>query len=738
LPLRKLVFITCSLITLGIVLHASNPVSAQGVDDAGRPLLTGEQTSGTEHFLLHFTLEGENAVDPTDTNEDSVPDYIELVAETLEDIYEIEINEFGWSAPPDDGILGGDERIDVYFENILAFGIAGYVSEEGGFVRDNPNSSDVERNAAFSYMSLDNDYIEAEDPEYDVDYTPIQLMQATAAHEFNHVLQMGYDSQDIHGWLYEATATWMEDEVYDDVNDGLYYIDEVFFSPDTCLVSGNSELGYGLRWYGSWLFLRHLSETYDQQIIEDIWAYSRQLNGFEAIDRALAPFGSALEVETLDYATSNLLLTYQEGDSYLPVLFEGEAVVGESYFPVDGVQSLGVDYIRIVGEGVVDISVRQADFPSSMRVVGIRDDGQADVIDQTGDSVQVVVNLNQYEDTFLIFQNNERVADGSDCESQDYEIDVRRSDFSPSPPVRVASTENFVEPVEQPIIGDGPPPFIGELQGDDVYADRPEELEADFGPIIPQNLPEGYAFDYGYITSPSDFGADEAFYLPAGEDGASFDYINSDGNWIGIIQSASPYTNLDEYFDERDYVPEEDEFATRLFINGVDVILEDLSGDSSPFYSATLIFDDLFIVIDGDKNSDDVLAMVDSLTLAAETGAFAATPPPVGPPTFVPPPPPSRPPGGIPPAPAQVSRSALVGMGLLGLSIFGFAFCIGIVAVGGVVLIASQMLPARKQIPSDVKQAAAIAKEHIKAETDLYDEATPGSDEADNPASETI
>ena len=39
-------------------------------------------------------------------------------------------------------------------------------------------------------------------------------MQVTAAHEYNHVLQYAYDTfQDT--WMFEATATWAEEKVFD-------------------------------------------------------------------------------------------------------------------------------------------------------------------------------------------------------------------------------------------------------------------------------------------------------------------------------------------------------------------------------------------------------------------------------------------------------------------------------------------------------------------------------------------
>ncbi len=38
---------------------------------------------------------------------------------------------------------------------------------------------------------------------------PIESMQVTAAHEYNHILQFNYDLFE-QVWMYESTATWVE------------------------------------------------------------------------------------------------------------------------------------------------------------------------------------------------------------------------------------------------------------------------------------------------------------------------------------------------------------------------------------------------------------------------------------------------------------------------------------------------------------------------------------------------
>ena len=144
------------------LLAGARPAAAHPGEQVGRPNLPDEQTFGTEHFLIHYTLAGRSAVDETDADNSGVPDFVEVLAQTVEYVWTAEIDTMGWPQPPYDRGQGGDERIDIYLDNILRNGYAGYVETSGGYVNDNPNTPETERRAAYAYMVLDNDYSEAD------------------------------------------------------------------------------------------------------------------------------------------------------------------------------------------------------------------------------------------------------------------------------------------------------------------------------------------------------------------------------------------------------------------------------------------------------------------------------------------------------------------------------------------------------------------------------------------------
>jgi hypothetical protein len=644
-----------------------------------RPQLPDEETYPTPHFLIHFTRTGEHAVDPTDTSGDGVPDYVVRTAETLEINWQTQVVDFGWAPPPPDSGRGGSDLLDVYLENLMADEIAGYTDTAGGYIGDNPLTTEVEHYASASYMSIDNDFIEVADQVEATGETPFDLMRVTVAHEFNHTIQAGYDDFDPHFWLYEATAIWMQDQVFDDTDDGIFYLDALFSSTDTCLVAQSGRLGHYDHWYAEWLFLRHLSETHGAEVVRTIWEQSRELDGFEAIDAALAPLGSSLEEATRNFAIANLLRDYEDGSLYPVVRLEGETGTG-TFTPIDGIQSLGVDYVRLTGEGVVTIQLTQSDVPMSLLVVGLAGD-QAEEI--RGEGGTVTVDLNRYDDTFIIIHNDERVIEERFCQYSGYALEIHTSSPPTSPVAANWSAVNYQMPSTEfiPIFDNGdyqPPGDLPFAEGEHVEV--PTDLEITFEPLIPASLPEGYVFVYGYIMQAEDFGPDGDFYVPGGGDSANYDYQGDSGNWMSVAESPSPYTTLDEWLVDIDYDPPGDRFT----IDGVEVLSEDLSEGDSVWISITLIYDGLFIVVDASREDgnvvaaeDDALALVKGLLQAGDavpvTANGAAEP--------------AQEPSLLPEALVENHR-AIIGWIGLGLIILGFGGCFiaGLITLRGIFL----------------------------------------------------
>ena len=108
---------------------------------------------------------------------------------------------------------------------------------------------------------LDNDYAPSEFP----GTTPQHDLEVTFAHEYNHILQFGYDAyQD--AWFAESSAVWMEDQVYDGINDYLRYVRRWVKRFDTPLTANS------IKEYGSAVWNKWLARRYGRSILRHAWA----------------------------------------------------------------------------------------------------------------------------------------------------------------------------------------------------------------------------------------------------------------------------------------------------------------------------------------------------------------------------------------------------------------------------------------------------------------------------------
>ena len=116
----------------------------------------------------------------------------------------------GFRPPPRDGRHGGDGRFDVYLKELGSQGLYGYCAPEYRV----PGL----RQVASGYCVLDDDFARKQ-----YGANPMVSLRVTAAHEFFHAIQFGYDFRE-DPWLLESTATWMEERVADGADDNRRYL----------------------------------------------------------------------------------------------------------------------------------------------------------------------------------------------------------------------------------------------------------------------------------------------------------------------------------------------------------------------------------------------------------------------------------------------------------------------------------------------------------------------------------
>jgi hypothetical protein len=194
---------------------------------------TAEQEPICDEVCIHYVAS---------TADQASGSYVSTVQATMATVWDKEIVSLGYRAPRSDLAVsdhGPDGRLDVYLQD-LPNGYYGYCVPDTG------------NRLTSGYCVLDNDYSTREFP----DNTPTENLRVTAAHEFFHAVQFAYDSWE-NAWLMEGTAAWMEDEVYDGINDNLQYLaqSQQHYPYIPLDYSGSNYLPYG-----SWVFWRFLSE----------------------------------------------------------------------------------------------------------------------------------------------------------------------------------------------------------------------------------------------------------------------------------------------------------------------------------------------------------------------------------------------------------------------------------------------------------------------------------------------
>ena len=213
-----------------------------------RPAMTDSMVSFGGRFRVHYDTRGRHAVSPADVDRNRVPDYVEEVAATFDAVWALQVRNLGYRDPLDDG----DGLFDVYIQQLGTSGVYGQTW---------PNVLGVPVTSA--YLTVDNDYT-------DRIYATRGLdgLHVTVAHEFFHAVQFAYNARGL-TWWHEATATWMEDVAYDDVNDYFQYTRFVLDSP-TVSLDWQPSLQDGHQ-YGACIYAHYLDQVFGRRTIRETW-----------------------------------------------------------------------------------------------------------------------------------------------------------------------------------------------------------------------------------------------------------------------------------------------------------------------------------------------------------------------------------------------------------------------------------------------------------------------------------
>lgn len=362
-----------------------------------------------------------------------VPEYVRYCAAFLEESRRVIVEELGYRPPPADYQYhdryeamgsddGGDGLYDVYISDLP--------SQFSGYARPEAVTSGA---SLPSYIVVENDFVESRDTLEEA----LDLLRITIAHEYFHAVQFGYDAGEAAFWL-EQSAVWIEEQVYDDVDDYLTYLPSFsgfLTEPWMALDTSNGEHEYaGVLWP---LFLE---KRHDRDLIRNIWERVATKRALEAIDEGLRSVGSDLASAFQEFTTWNVFTDnranadrfYEEGGSYPPVELSGQHALHEpvlqqdaASYRFDGPQisadrypdHLGANYIRFVPDSSLFGGLR-IDFTGITGEWGVSVAGSGEVdtvmtIPATKGSVTIEVpDWTRYETVMLVVASLERSGSG--------------------------------------------------------------------------------------------------------------------------------------------------------------------------------------------------------------------------------------------------------------------------------------------------------------------------------------
>ncbi len=289
-------------------------------ENRAKTQLTYRTPSG--NFVISYDTSGVQAVPDYDRNGNGLPDYVEFLATALDRAWQVEVDSLGFNPPPD---INNNPHTPYPVELLnlprYTYGFTALEDTIPGPQRRYVSSISITTDFAWINENL---YAHA-NPNNDPVVRDSLALAVTAAHEFNHALQLGYNFwqndagqfEDI--WFIENSATYMEEVVADEVNDYYQYLDTFFSQTDRPLATPNQEA----RIYGQAAFNIMLGELYGKAITREIWQELPNRRLLSAFDMVIGNHnaGSSLESELLRLAA----WIFFTGDHSVPGQFFPEA-----------------------------------------------------------------------------------------------------------------------------------------------------------------------------------------------------------------------------------------------------------------------------------------------------------------------------------------------------------------------------------------------------------------------------
>ena len=251
--------------------------------------------SPSGHFIINYEASGPHAIPTYDRDQNGTPDYLEFVAKSFDRAWFVEIDTLEFKPPPDEN--GQPKEVyEIFCKRLFLYGQTFFdIDEEIPSLSGNNYPSYIEISTNFSFVSYEG--------VTDDIVRDSMAIAVTAAHEFNHALQLGYNiwngSKSEGGfealdlWYIENSAVFMEEVVANQVNDYYQYLPDFFSSTDQGLTYDS----FDYRIYGEVVLNIMMGQLYGRAITREVWQEIVNQPALSALDKVLKGKGSNLERE---------------------------------------------------------------------------------------------------------------------------------------------------------------------------------------------------------------------------------------------------------------------------------------------------------------------------------------------------------------------------------------------------------------------------------------------------------
>jgi hypothetical protein len=337
------------------------------------------------------------------------------IADYLSESWDAEFTTMGWRVPPPDVGAGGADP-DVTYDLYLDPGKFGAVTIP------------IQQDTCADPWACTASFIILE--------PGVPNVETYVAHELNHGSQFAYDYSD-GDFIYEATAVWMEDHVYDSVNDWEYFIAGFQNNPSQTISFSTYSSDY---MYGGAVFFFYLSDVYDgggTTLVRDVWDGLKQPNTadwFDGVMTAMSGEGFDSFADVYDEFAGYRLLTGNRSNGELEEGSSMSAVGIEAGFDYSNLDSgettdpprgLGANYIVLSSFGAaegdsVTLHVSSDEpGPWSITAIAMPAAGSATLIvfpddDDNGKVEATVPDVSLYDEIGFAITNAANLADGAD------------------------------------------------------------------------------------------------------------------------------------------------------------------------------------------------------------------------------------------------------------------------------------------------------------------------------------